>query len=108
VFGSVWVWNVLSDIQKGTHSEGVREALRGILGPKRNDGRVEKLYNEELRKLHYSPSINRMIKLRRVRSAGHAARMGEDEFILDIAGRARRKETRRKMELRVIGWGAMN
>jgi hypothetical protein len=36
-----------------------------------------KLHNEELHNLYSSPSIIRMIKLRRMRWAGHAARMGE-------------------------------
>jgi hypothetical protein len=36
-----------------------------------------KLHNEELHNLYFSPSIIRMIKLRRIRRAGHVARMGE-------------------------------
>jgi hypothetical protein len=36
-----------------------------------------KLHNEELRDLYSSPSIIRIIKLRRMRWAGHLARMGE-------------------------------
>jgi hypothetical protein len=39
--------------------------------------RVEKLHNEELRNLYSSPSIIRIIKLRRMRWTGHLARMGE-------------------------------
>jgi hypothetical protein len=35
------------------------------------------LHNEELRDLYSSPSIIRMIKLRRVRWVGHVARMRE-------------------------------
>jgi hypothetical protein len=35
-----------------------------------------KLHNEELRNLYSSPSIIRVIKSRRMRWAGHAARMG--------------------------------
>jgi hypothetical protein len=35
------------------------------------------LHNEELYKLYSSPSIIRIIKSRRMRWAGHAARMGE-------------------------------
>jgi hypothetical protein len=37
-----------------------------------------------------------MIKSRRMRIADHAARMGEEECIYDIGGKARRKETTRK------------
>jgi hypothetical protein len=36
-----------------------------------------KLHNEELRDLYSSPSIIRIIKSRRMRLAGHIARMGE-------------------------------
>jgi hypothetical protein len=52
--------------------------LRRIFGPKRHDGtgRWRKLHNEELRDLYSSPSIIRMTKSRRMRWAGHAARMG--------------------------------
>jgi hypothetical protein len=40
-------------------------------------GGWRKLHNEELRNLYSSPSIIRMIKSRRMRWAGHVARMGE-------------------------------
>jgi hypothetical protein len=53
--------------------------LRRIFGPKREGvtGRWRKLYNEELHNLYSSPSIIRVIKSRRMRWAGHVARMGE-------------------------------
>jgi hypothetical protein len=53
--------------------------LRRIFGPKRGEetGGWRKLYNEELYNLYSSPSIIRMIKSRRMRWAGHVARMGE-------------------------------
>jgi hypothetical protein len=38
---------------------------------------MEKLHNEELHDLYSSPSIIRIMKARRMRWAGHAARMGE-------------------------------
>jgi hypothetical protein len=38
--------------------------------------RKRKLHNEELHKLYSSPSIIRIIKSRRMRWAGHVARMG--------------------------------
>jgi hypothetical protein len=49
------------------------------LGPKRDEviGERRKLHNEELSYLYSSPSIIRIIKLRRMRWAGHDARMGE-------------------------------
>jgi hypothetical protein len=53
--------------------------LRRIFGPKRDEvtGEWRKLHNEELRDLHSLPSIIRIIKSRRMRWAGHVARMGE-------------------------------
>jgi hypothetical protein len=39
-------------------------------------GGWRKLHNEELHNLYSSPSIIRVIKSRRMRWAGHAARMG--------------------------------
>jgi hypothetical protein len=40
-------------------------------------GGWRKLYNEELHNLYSSPSIIRIIKSRKMRWAGHMARMGE-------------------------------
>jgi hypothetical protein len=53
--------------------------LRRIFGPKRNGvtGGWRKLHNEELHNLYSSPSKIRVIKSRRMRWAGHVARMGE-------------------------------
>jgi hypothetical protein len=42
---------------------------------------VEKLHNEELHDLYSSPSIIRIIKSRRMRWAGHVARMGEKKNV---------------------------
>jgi hypothetical protein len=52
--------------------------LRRIFGLKRDEvmGEWRKLHNEELCDLYSSPSIIKIIKLRRVRWAGHVARMG--------------------------------
>jgi hypothetical protein len=51
--------------------------LRRIFGPKRDEVTSEwrKLHNVELRDLYSSPSIIRIIKSRRIRWAGHEARM---------------------------------
>jgi hypothetical protein len=53
--------------------------LRRIFGPKRNEvkGEWRKLHNKELHDLYPSPSIIRIIKSRKMRWAGHVARMGE-------------------------------
>jgi len=53
--------------------------LRRIYGHKRDEltGEQRKLHNEELNDLYFSPNIVRVIKLRRMRWAGHVARMGE-------------------------------
>jgi hypothetical protein len=54
------------------------KVLRRIFGPKSNEvtGGWRKLHNEELRDFYSSPSIIRIIKSRRMRWAGHVARMG--------------------------------
>jgi len=53
--------------------------LRRIFGPKWNEvtGKWRKLHNEELNDLYSSPNIFRVIKSRRIRWAGHVARMRE-------------------------------
>jgi hypothetical protein len=55
------------------------KVLRRIFGPKRDELTAgwRKLHNEDLRDLYSSPSIIRIIKSRRMRWAGHVARMGE-------------------------------
>jgi hypothetical protein len=56
-----------------------RTVLRRIFGPKRDEvkGDWRKLHNEELHNLYSSPNIIRIIKSRRIRWAGHVARMGD-------------------------------
>jgi hypothetical protein len=58
--------------------------LRGIFGPKRDGvtGGWRKLHNEVLHNLYSSPSKIRIIKSRRMKWAGHVARMrGEEERV---------------------------
>jgi hypothetical protein len=70
--------------------------LRRIFGPKGDEvtGGWRKLHNEELHNLYSSPSIIRMIKSRRVRWAGHVARMGEKRNACRIlVGNRKEKDT---------------
>jgi hypothetical protein len=59
------------------------KVLRRIFGPKRDEvtGEWRKLHNEDLRDLYSSPSIIRIMTSRRMRWAGHVARMGEEERV---------------------------
>jgi hypothetical protein len=51
--------------------------LRGIFGPKRDkvNGDWKRMYNDVLHILYCLPDIIRLIKCRRMRWAGHVARM---------------------------------
>jgi len=90
--------------------------LRIVLGPKRDEVTVEwrKLHNEALRNLYSLPSIVRVVKSRRMRWAGHVARMGERRGVHRLLvgkaegrrplGRPRcRWEGNIKMDLREVG-----
>jgi hypothetical protein len=92
--------------------------LRRIFGPKGDEvtGERRKLHNEELRILYSSPNIIRHIKSRRMRWAGHVARVGEQRKVYRVLvrkpegksplGRPKRRwEDWIRMDLREIGWG---
>ena len=51
-------------------------------------GEWRKLHNEELNDLYSLPNIVRVLKLRRMRWAGHVARMGEDRGVHRVWGEA--------------------
>ena len=68
--------------------------LRRIFGPRRDEVTVEwrRMHNEELNDLYSSPNIVRVIKPRRMRWAGHVARMGEERGVYRVLlGRPRRR-----------------
>jgi hypothetical protein len=92
--------------------------LRRILGPKRDEvtGEWRKLHNKELHDLYSSPSIITIIKSRRMRLAGHVARMGEKRNAYRLLvgmpegkrplGRTRcRWVDNIRMNLGEVGWG---
>jgi hypothetical protein len=90
--------------------------LRRIFGPKRDEvtGEWRKLHDVELHNLYSSSDIIRQIKSRRMRWAGHVARMGEGRNVYRVLvgkperkrplGRPRRRwEFGIKMDLKEIG-----
>jgi hypothetical protein len=95
--------------------------LRGIFGPKRDGvtGEWRRLHSEELNDLYSSPNIVRVIKSRRMRWAGHVARMGEGRVAYRglvgkpegrrPLGRPRRRwEDNIKVDLQEVGWGGID
>jgi len=54
--------------------------LRRIFGPRRDEvtGELRRLHNVELNDMYASPNTVRVIKLRRMRWAGHVVHMGEE------------------------------
>jgi hypothetical protein len=61
--------------------------LRRIFGPKREeDGWWRKLHNYYLYSLYFSPNIVRVIKSRRMRWAGHVARMKKGRGVMQGFG----------------------
>ena len=60
--------------------------LRRIFGPRRDNvtGEWRRLHAEELNDLYSSPNIVRVIKSRRMRWAGHVARMGEESGVYRV------------------------
>ena len=60
--------------------------LRRIFVPRRDEvtGEWRRLHNEELNDLYSSPNIVRVIKSRRMRWAGHVARVGEERAVYRV------------------------
>jgi len=95
--------------------------LRRIFGPKRDEvtGEWRKLHSEELNDLCSSPNTVRVIKSRRMRCAGHVARMGRGEAYTGVwwekpegkrqLGRPRHRwEENIKLDLQEVGFGSMD
>jgi hypothetical protein len=93
-----------------------KRVLMRISGQKRDEvtGDWRKLHNEDLHNLYSSPSIIRMLTSRKMRCAGHVARIGEKKNVYRILvvkaerkrplGRPRRRWVDNiKMDLREIG-----
>ena len=62
--------------------------LRKVFGSNRDDvtGEWRKIHNEELSYLYCSPNIIRVIKLRRMRWAGHVALLWERRGVYRVLG----------------------
>jgi hypothetical protein len=91
-----------------------------IFGPKRDEvtGKWRRLHNGELHNLYSSPDVIRQFKSRRVRWAGHVARMGGGRNVYRVLvgrpeGKRPLERPRRRWEdgigmgLREIGWGGV-
>jgi len=80
--------------------------LRRIFGPRRDEVTKEwrRLHNEELNDLYCSPNIVRVIKSRRIRWAGHVARMGEERGVYGVlAGKPEGKKPLGRPRRRWVG-----
>ena len=95
--------------------------LRRIFGTRRDEvtGEWRRLHNEELNDLYSSPNIVRVMKSRRMRWAGHVARMCEERGVYKVLvgkpegkrplGRPRRRwEDNIRMDLQEVGCGYMD
>jgi hypothetical protein len=86
-------------------SIGNHTVLRKIFGTRRDEvtGERRRLHNEELNDLYSPPNIVRMIKSRRMRWAGHVARMGEERGCVGSCW-GNRREGDHWGDLGVDGW----
>jgi hypothetical protein len=94
--------------------------LSRIFGPKRDEvtGEWRKLHNKELDDLYCSPTIVRVIKLRRMGRVGHLALMGRREVCRVLVGKPEGKrplgrprcrwEDNIRIDLQEVGCGGMD
>ena len=91
--------------------------LRRIFGPRRDEvtGEWRRMHNKELNDLYSSPNIVGVIESRRMRWAGHVARMGEERGVYRVLvgkpegkrplGRPRRRWVDIRMDLQEVDVG---
>jgi len=91
-----------------------------IFGPRKDEvtGKWRRLHNEELNDLYSLPNIVRVIKSRRMRWAGHVARMDEERAVYTVLVgkpeerrplvRPRRRWVDIRMDLQEVGCGCMD
>jgi hypothetical protein len=91
--------------------------LRRVFGPKRDEvtGEWRKYHNEALNDMYSLPNSMRVVKSRRMRWAGHVARMGEERGVYRVwvgkpegkrpLGRPRRRWEDIKMDFQEVGGG---
>jgi hypothetical protein len=116
-------WETWSLTLREEHRLRVSEnrMLRRIFGPKRDEvtGEWRRLHSGELYNLYLSPDIIRQIKSRRMRWAGHVARVGEGRNMYRLLvwksegkrpfGRPRHRwEGGIRMDLREVGGGVVD
>jgi len=114
---------LVADIEEEERKLRVSEnmVLRRIFGPRWDEvtGEWRSLHNEELNDLYSLPNIVRVIKSRRMRWAGHVARMGEERGMYRVLvgkpegkrplGRPRRRWVDNvRMDLQEVGCGCMD
>jgi len=78
--------------------------LRRIFGPKRDEvtGEWGKLHNEERKDLYSSPNIILVKKSRRMRWAGHVARMGRKSYIQGFRVLVGKPEDKNHLEIQGV------
>jgi hypothetical protein len=98
-----------------TAHQTVSEANSGNAALREVTEESKRLYNKELYALYSSPHIIRVIKSRRLRWAGHIARIRERRRACRVLvgkpeerrglGRSMRRQDNIKVDLREVGWG---